>query len=261
MCLISIAWRAHPQYELVLAANRDEFHNRPAAPAAFWADAPQVFGGRDLTQGGSWLALSQHGRLAAITNVRRMVTPDPLAPSRGKLVAGFVSGLLSADDFVTELRAQAEHYAGFNLFLYDGRELRYLSNAPQFLAQSLAPGLHAVSNAALDTPWPKLRKLKSGLAQWTAAAQTEPDALLQPLADDHEAPDGELPDTGVGQEMERFLSPPFIRGLHYGTRCSTVITIAVGGAAQFIERRYAANGVVAGESRQQLLLTLPAGRK
>ena len=255
MCLITLALDAHPQYKLVLAANRDEYHNRPTAPAAFWADAPDVFGGRDLVQGGGWLALSQRGRLAAVTNVRRMVLPDPAAPSRGQLVADFVRGEITAHAFAENLRTQAARYAGFNLLLWDGHEVLYLSNQPQFIAQALSPGVHAVSNAALDTPWPKLTRLKRGLGDWMQGAQSSTAHLLNLLADDHEATDSELPDTGVGLEMERFLSPPFIRGLHYGTRASTVIALRTDGAAEFIERRWAANGMANGEIHQRLHLS------
>ena len=256
MCLISLAWRAHPQYELVLAANRDEYHNRPAAPAAFWADAPDVFGGRDLTQGGGWLALSQRGRLAAVTNVRRMVPPDPRAPSRGQLVSGFACGTLDAHTYAETLRASAARYAGFNLLLWDGSDVLYVSNQPEFTVQLLTPGVHAVSNAALDTPWPKLTRLKRDMSEWLQAAPQEPAALLRPLADEHEARDDELPDTGVGLEMERFLSPPFIRGLHYGTRASTVIAVSSDGATRFLERRWGASGVADGDTLQNLQLTL-----
>lgn len=249
MCLIGIAYRAHPQYELVLAANRDEFHARAAAPAAYWADAPEVYGGRDLTQGGGWLALSARRRLAAVTNVRRMVTPDPQAPSRGRLVADFVRGAQDAPAFAAALKAQAPHYAGFNLLLWDGAQLLYTTNQPDFRVEEIQPGIHGLSNATLDTPWPKLTRLTGALHHWVDAASREPAPLLAALADDAPAPDAALPDTGVGAQMERFLSPPFIRGERYGTRASTVV-LAGAAQAQFIERRFGPNGSVLGESRE-----------
>jgi uncharacterized protein with NRDE domain len=250
MCLISFAWRAHPQFDFVLAANRDEFHDRAAAAAGWWTDAPGVYGGRDLTQGGGWLAVNRQQRLAAVTNVRRMVPPNPAAPSRGKLVADFVRGTLSAADYAQQLSAGADDYAGFNLLLFDGRELRYLNNHPGFENLPLTSGVHAVSNATLDTPWPKLRRLKLGMSDWTARGSTDHAQLLALLADDRVAADAELPDTGVGLELERLLSPPFIRGPVYGTRASTVVTLDKTGRMEFVERRHGANGVVIGETRE-----------
>lgn len=243
MCLIGVAYRPHG---LVLAANRDEFHERPSAPASSWPDAPAVFGGRDLKSGGSWLAVSARGRLAAVTNVRRMVPPNPAAPSRGALVAGFVRGSASAAQYAEALRADAARHAGFNLLLYDGRELLYVDNHPEFEAAAVTPGVHVVSNDQLDTPWPKSLRLRAVLER-----TTEPAALFEALADRRPAADAELPDTGVGLEMERLLSPPFIVSARYGTRCSTVVRIA-GGAIEFEERRFDAAGRPAGATRERL---------
>lgn len=246
MCLIALAWRAHPRFELVLAANRDEFHARPAAGAAFWPEAPQVFGGRDLVQGGSWLALSTARRLAAVTNVRRMQVPDPAAPSRGALVA----------DFVREGREpqSPERYAGYNLLLWDGDAPRYLSNeAPP---QTLTPGVHGLSNATLNTPWPKLLRLREALSQWCAQGAESPQGLFSALGDERRAGDEELPDTGVGLEMERLLSAPFIRSARYGTRASTVICIERE-QARFMEQRFDAAGQPSGHSEQILRFLTP----
>lgn len=251
MCLIGIAWRAHPKFELVVAANRDEFHNRPAAGAASWKDSPQIFGGRDLKQKGSWLAVSTRGRLAAVTNVRRMATPDPQAPSRGKLVAEFLDSELSAADYAARLKDQADSFAGFNLVLYDGADLRYVDNHPEFEDAAVTPGVHVLSNAQLDTPWPKSLRLKTALKGWTRDKWESPAPLLKALVDRTPAADAELPNTGVGAAMERMLSPPFIVSPHYGTRCSTVVSFG-GGVIEFIERRFDAAGRVAGETRQTL---------
>ncbi|MGH8539371.1 MAG: NRDE family protein [Stenotrophobium sp.] len=250
MCLISFTWRAHPRHALVLAANRDEFHDRPTAAANWWADAPDVFGGRDLSQGGGWLALSRRNRLAAVTNVRRMVPLDPAAPSRGKLVADFMRGTQSAADFATALTARAGTYAGFNLLLYDGDELIYANNHPVPVWTRVEPGVHGLSNAALDTPWPKLRRLRQQVADWTTRDEADPLQLFAPLSDQRPAPDAELPDTGVGIEMERFLSSAFIRSARYGTRCSTVLTFDAAGPTFFAERRFSADGKNGGETRE-----------
>jgi uncharacterized protein with NRDE domain len=252
MCLIAIAYRAHPRYELLLAANRDEFHRRPTAAAAPWEDAPEVVGGRDLVGGGAWLALSARRRLAAVTNVRRMEAPDPSAPSRGQLVADFVRADLSAEETAGQLMPLAERYAGFNLLLWDGEALVYLSNRPAPSWQRLRPGVHAVSNAQLDTPWPKLQRLRKALGDQLSAGP-DPETLLAALADERPPPDAELPDTGVGLDVERRLAPPFIRGADYGTRASSLLWVpSDGGDMHFIERRFGPNGVPGGESRLSL---------
>ncbi|MES2491596.1 MAG: NRDE family protein [Pseudomonadota bacterium] len=256
MCLISLNWRAHPRYELVLVANRDEFHHRPTAAAGWWIDAPDVFGGRDLSQGGGWLAASRQRRLAAVTNVRRMVQPDANAPSRGALIADFMRSTQSAAEFAKRLRGRADAYAGFNLLLYDGETLLYTTNHDGFHSERLTPGIHAVSNAALDTPWPKLVRLRDRMSTWTEQAQTDETALFAALADDHVAEDAALPDTGVGLELERFLSPAFIRGPQYGTRASSVIALGTDGTLQFSERRFGPGGSALGETRESFVTTL-----
>lgn len=254
MCLIALALDAHPRYSLVLAANRDEFHARPTAPASYWDDSPQIFGGRDLQQHGSWLALGRDGRWVAITNVRRMEQPDPAAPSRGGLVSGYLRSSLGARAYGESLATGATRYAGFNLLLGDRDGAWYLSNKPQFAMQPLTPGLHAVSNASLDTPWPKLVRLKSQTAQWCADGDTDPAPLFAALSDSHVAADAELPDTGVGLEYERFLSSAFINSAEYGTRCSTVLTIDAGGHAVFRERRFGPHAAFLGETVEYLRL-------
>jgi uncharacterized protein with NRDE domain len=252
MCLIALALNAHPRYSLVLAANRDEFHARPAAPASWWDDAPQIFGGRDLLQHGSWLAIARDGRWAAVTNVRRMELPDPAAPSRGALIADYLRGASDAASYAQALAPTARRYAGFNLLIGDRRGVWYVSNLPNFVMQALTPGVHAVSNASLDTPWPKLVHLKSRLTQWCADDERDTAALFSALADQRVAADSELPETGVGLDRERFLSPAFIRGDEYGTRCSTVLTIDAGGHASFHEKRCGPDAVYRGETLEYL---------
>lgn len=248
MCLIALAYRVHPAFELVVAANRDEYHARPTAPAGAWADAPEVFGGRDLAQGGSWLALSRTGRLACVTNVRRMAVPDPAAPSRGGLVAGFVKGREAAAAYGEALAHQASAFAGFNLLLWDGGELRYLNNHPAFVSRAVPPGIHVVSNADLDTPWPKTERLRGAMAAWAAAGAVDEGPLLAALSDPRRAPDADLPDTGVGLELERLLSPPFIVDPRYGTRCTTLVTVGRDGATRFLELRFDAAGAPTGRT-------------
>lgn len=254
MCLIAFALDAHPRFSLVLAANRDEFHARPTAPASYWDDAPQLFGGRDLQQHGSWLACARDGRWAAVTNVRRMEPPDPRAPSRGALIADYLRGDLDAAGYVQWLQGEAMRYAGFNLLLGGPGGAWYLSNRPELSARPLPAGVYAVSNASLDTPWPKLIHLKSRLRQWIGDGDTDFAPLFAALADPSPATDAELPDTGIGLQRERFLSSPFIRGSEYGTRSSTVLAIDGSGHAHFHERRFGPEAAFLGETLEYLQL-------
>lgn len=254
MCLIAFAWNTHPDYPLILVANRDEYHQRPTAPLAFWSDAPELCAGRDLRDGGTWLGLHRAGRLAAVTNVRDPVALDGKVRSRGELTTGFLLSTDSGADYARQLHARAPEYGGYNLLLWDGTELTYASNAPQPNARPLAAGVYGLSNAQLDTPWPKVCRVRLAMQGWLDSGLREWDALIAALADDVQAPDEELPDTGVGLDTERLLSPPFIRSPGYGTRCTSVVRIDRQGRAEFFERRYDARGVVSGESSEHFTL-------
>jgi len=246
MCLIAFSWNQHPRYTVALIANRDEFHARPTLPVQAHADAPEVFGGRDLEKGGSWLLVSRQRRFAAVTNVRVGRMPEVVLRSRGELADAFVKSSVSLDDFIDGLSAQAMDYGRFNLLLGDGRRLLHASNHPVFRVAPVEPGVHALSNGDLDAPWPKALRARDALAAWMAAGQVvngTPDttALFDALRDTCRAPDADLPDTGVGLELERLLSSPFIVGEHYGTRSSTVLLMA-GDAVLLQERRHGPNG-------------------
>ncbi len=251
MCLIAFAWRANPRWPLVLIANRDEFHARPSAPAAFLADAPDVFGGIDLRAGGGWLLVSKRRRLAAVTNVRAGLAAEAAPRSRGELVKAFAASDATAGDFIDGIAAHAHEYGRFNLLLWDGASLHCVGNHPRFHAQEVAPGLHALSNAELDTDWPKARRAKHALSHWLSGQADAPDThadaepLFVALADTAPAADAELPDTGVGLEIERRLSPPFVVGDTYGTRCSTLVLASCTGV-EMSERRYGANKLFQG---------------
>ena len=239
MCLILLAHDAHPRYRLVVAANRDEFYARPAAPAAWWPDAPGVLAGRDLRGGGTWLGITRAGRFAAVTNFRETAPVAPDAPSRGHLVGGFLRGADAPEAYLRALAARAGEYAGFNLLVGDGEDLRWLSNRGG-AARALEAGVYGLSNALLDTPWPKVARGKAGLAAALAGGgEVDPGALFRVLWDAEPAPDAHLPDTGVGLERERMLSPPFIRGAEYGTRASTVLLVGRDGRVGFVERTVA----------------------
>lgn len=250
MCLIALAWRAHPRWPLVLAANRDELHARPSRALGEWREAPGLIGGRDEQAGGAWLLCSRKGRFAAVTNVRDGLPAPSAAGSRGGLVLEFVAGGHSAQAFAEGLAASAGDYGRFNLLLGDGDALWLAGNHPRFRADALSPGLHAVSNGPFDADWPKTRRLRAALADWLASAPAgdgEVGSLFEALADRRPVDDAELPDTGVGIERERLLAPPFVLHPVYGTRCSTVLLVGAEGI-RMVERRFDPEGHPAGES-------------
>ncbi|MFC3815636.1 NRDE family protein [Lysobacter sp. GCM10012299] len=254
MCLIAIAWQAHPRYRLALIANRDEAHDRPASPAGFDPADATIYGGRDLRAGGSWLMASTRGRLAAVTNVRAGLVEGAMPRSRGALVHGFVSGEDASPAFLAGLAPDAPEYGRFNLLVWDGEELGFASNYPAFERRAVAPGLHAMSNGAFDARWPKSGHAVAALEAWlqSSHSQSVDDAALAPLfdalADTSPAPDADLPDTGVGLELERRLSPPFVRGPTYGTRCSSVVLVDAN-RITFVEQSYGPDGVTRGRTR------------
>ena len=237
MCLITFALEYHPRFRLVLAANRDEYFSRPSAPAAFWADAPQILAGRDLAAGGTWLGVTAAGRLGAVTNYREPPYGQGEWLSRGRLVADYLAGNMSAEDYLAQVRQQGCEYRGFNLLVADGDGLWYWSNrggAPS----RVAPGLHGLSNHLLDTPWPKVVSAREGMGRLLRADSPDPEALFGLLGDRAAFPDHLLPDTGVGVERERLLSSLFIAGDNYGTRSSTIILMDRAGPITFMERSY-----------------------
>lgn len=237
MCVIYLAYGQLADTPLVLLANRDEFYDRPTLPAASWEDHPHVFGGRDLAAGGTWLAVSNSGRIAAVTNYR-----DPGGQlgtrSRGKLVSDFVSGVSGAREYLSEIESRKAEYSGFNLlvgeFREDRSELLYFSNRSNGIRE-LSPGLYGLSNHLLDSQWPKVTKGKAMLSEILGQG-LESEAMFDLLGDRELARDEELPDTGIGLERERALSPIFIATPNYGTRCSTVVIADHRGRFEFEER-------------------------
>ena len=248
MCVLALAVHVHPRWPLLLAGNRDEFHARPTAALTPWADAP-LLGGRDLRAGGSWLATDGRGRLAVVTNVRDPRTRRD-GPSRGALVAGFLTGSAPAGDHLDQLEEAADAYAPFNLLLAGPDGVHWLANHPPARRQVTA-GLHGLSNAALDAPWPKSDCLRDALGHWIAAGNDDLAPLWEALASRRQPDDAALPDTGVGLELERRLGPVFIAGPHYGTRASTVVAIGHDGAGFIAERRFGPHGRSEGQSSWQ----------
>jgi uncharacterized protein with NRDE domain len=238
VCLIVVGWRVHPDYPLVVAANRDEFYRRPTAFAGFWPDAPDVLGGRDLEAGGTWLGITRAGRFAAVTNVRESGAP-PGRHSRGQLTRAFLTGTRSAADYVAGIDMAG--YAGFNLLVSDGNSLWYASNRGAAPAE-LVPGIYGLSNHLLDSPWPKLVNARQRAAGAIAALPARA-ALFSLLADDEIVGDDELPATGVPLEWERLLSAIFVRSADYGTRASSVVAVGSTGGIDFEERSFGPAGV------------------
>ena len=241
MCLIALAWNVHPHWRLVLAGNRDEFHARPSAALARWPDKP-IIGGRDLEAGGTWLGVTDDGRCSVVTNVR-----DPRDPqqgrSRGLLALDYLSGEQDATAHASQLMNEAASYRPFNLLTFDTQYAFYLGNRPEPRQQTIDKGVHGLSNADFNTPWPKTRQLMRRLDEWLRTEQAENFSdLFDALADEQVAPDDELPDTGVGLERERWLSAAFLRGELYGTRASTIVAISHGGEGVIIERRFGPQG-------------------
>lgn len=252
MCLIVFAWQAHPHYRLVLAGNRDEFHARPSAPLAWWPDVPDVAGGRDLQAGGTWLAIRRDGRLGAVTNYRDPAALRPDGPSRGGLVADFLAARHGAFDYARAVAERGGAMSGFNLLVADDAELAYAVNRPEPHAVRIDPGIYGLSNHRLDTPWPKLVTARASLAAALAAQDPDPEDLFALLAGRDPAPDAALPDTGVGLELERLLSPRFIVSPGYGTRSSSVLLVTHAGEGHFEERRYDPAGRECGRTRLRL---------
>jgi uncharacterized protein with NRDE domain len=253
MCLIVLAWEASPKARLAVAANRDEFFPRAAAPASWWVDAPRVLAGRDLSAGGTWLGVTRTGRFAALTNFRDASVPKrDGAPSRGALVADFLRGEALAADYVAAVRLRAGLYQGFNLLVSDGAELWSFSNV-EGAPVLLGAGVYGLSNHFLETPWPKVTAARTRLEKALAEAKGAEDLerrLLDLLVDRTVAPDGSLPATGLTLDFERALSAAFVALPGYGTRSSTAFVLGTDGAARFVERTFGEGGAPLGVVRE-----------
>ncbi|MCX5848637.1 MAG: NRDE family protein [Deltaproteobacteria bacterium] len=235
MCLIVIAYNVHPAYRLILAANRDEFYERPSSSADFWEDHPQVLAGRDLKNGGTWFGVARDGKFAAVTNYRDPSTLKSGAPSRGMLVSRYISGSKDADNYLKKISSQVYKYNGFNLLLGDDNDLFVFSNRGE--KQKLNSGIYGLSNHLLNSPWPKVTRSKKMLK---AALGKKGDALEEKLfsllADRRVPQDSKLPSTGIGLEWERLLSTIFIESPIYGTRSSTILLIGKNRRVRFVEK-------------------------
>lgn len=247
MCVIAFAWNVHPRWRLMLIGNRDEAHARPSAPLQRWSDAPDLIAGRDLEAGGTWMGVREPGRACVVTNVR-----DPRAAkdraSRGWLVTDFLQGDDSAAHHAAALESSATRYRPFNLLLFDAGAARFVSNDPGVGAQTIDEGIHGLSNGDLDAPWPKVWRVTAVLKDWLVSHEEDFAPLFDAFTDETPAPDAALPDTGVGIELERVLSPVFVRGERYGTRATTLIALDHDGGGIIEEHRFGPNGVAQGQT-------------
>jgi len=238
VCLILFAWRCHSDCPLILAANRDEFYERPTEAVRFWEDAPEVLAGRDLQGGGTWIGIRRDGRFAAITNYRAPRFIKTGTPSRGDLIKSFLTGREDFPSFRQRVRDQGSLYNGFNLLAMNAGDMGCYSNFGEDWI-SVTPGIHGLSNHLLDTPWPKVTRGKKVLGEILAdRSGPDPEALFRMLADRTRFDDVLLPDTGIGMEWERVLSSIFIQSPVYGTRSSTILILHNDGKATFIERSF-----------------------
>jgi uncharacterized protein with NRDE domain len=250
MCLLVLAWLSHPRYRLIMVGNRDEFHDRPAAPLGWWTDVPGILAGRDLRAGGTWLGLSRSGRFAVVTNFRGFESATPEgAPSRGHLVPRFLGVDRAPGPFADELHESAQRFAGFNLLVGDPSSLHYCSNAVDACPRELPPGIYGLSNHRLDEPWPKLTRTRARFTATLADADPAPADLFDLLADRESSAAAGTETAGLPEELERALSAPFVRHDHYGTRCSTLVRVEHGGRTVVHERRFDARGAESGSSR------------
>jgi uncharacterized protein with NRDE domain len=249
VCLIVLAWRQHPEFPLVLAANRDEYHARPAAPMGWWEDPSDMLAGRDLKAGGTWLGLSRAGRLGAITNYRED-SPTVAKRSRGEIITEFVRSRKAPSQFLDAVDPRS--YAGFSSLACDGAELAYGSNRGDS-TRALDPGVYGLSNASLDTPWSKLVRSRDRLEALLRSDRVALDQLLDLMADREPAQGTERPESGLPFELDRALSAPFIVMPEYGTRCTTAVICRSDGHVEIVERRFDAAGEFSGESRFVLI--------
>ena len=250
MCLIVFAYNYHPDYRLILAANRDEFYPRPTRPMQFWPDQPALLAGQDLELGGTWLGLNRNGRFSALTNYRDGRNRSQGLRSRGFLPLEFLQSQLSCKQFIDSINTA--EFDGFNQLIDDGNDLYYFSNRTG--ASRVSAGIHGLSNALLNSPWPKLESRKAALQEIVKHSSPDPDALIRLMADPQTYPDHLLPDTGISKEWEQKLSASFIHMENYGTRATTALLQKHDGSIEIVEQNYDINGAT---ERNSYRLQLP----
>jgi len=252
MCLVVVAWQAHPDYRLILAGNRDESHRRPTQDAHWWVDMKSILAGRDLQAGGTWLAISKSGRFATVTNFHEDQRSKTSLESRGALVTEYVGGSQSLRAFESSI--SVERYAGFSLLASDGDSMSYLSNRDE-LEADLAPGIYGLSNASLDTPWSKVVRARARLTSLIENNTVNETELMRLLADRKPAAVSEITNEELPFEIARAISAPFIVAPEYGTRSSTTLLWSRDDVIEFCERRFDADGEAMGESRFRFVVS------
>jgi uncharacterized protein with NRDE domain len=235
--LIVFAYKTHPEYDLILAANRDEQYQRPTRAAQFWENYPGVLAGKDLSAGGTWLGINRMGRFAALTNYRDPSIRQENPPSRGGIVLDYLAQKKESADYLMQLNEESDRYMGFNLLMGTPEAVFHYSNQQKKI-NSVEPGVHGLSNHLLDTPWPKIQQAKTGLLSMIKKNDVSPDSLFELLQNDQPASVEKLPNTGISKELEKSLSPIFINTERYGTRNSTVLLIEKNGTISFEEHRF-----------------------
>jgi uncharacterized protein with NRDE domain len=237
MCLILFGVNVSKSFPIILAANRDEFYERPTTAMDFWPENPAILAGKDLKGGGTWFGINAKGRFAALTNYRDLSLVKQGAPTRGNIIVEFLEFTGSIPDFLETLKPKSSCYNGFNLLVGDCRTLYCFSNQNQKITP-VSPGIHGLSNHLMDTPWPKVTTGKKALAKAIDADNLNTETLFELLSDSSIPADTLLPDTGVGLEWEKRLSPLFIKSPSYGTRSSIVMGITPKGQIKVTERTY-----------------------
>ncbi len=256
MCLVLAAYDNHPDYKLVLIANRDEFHDRPCKKLHNWDTDTSIQAGKDLEAGGTWLGVSIAGKVATVTNVRKPSSYASALRSRGLLVTDFLESSINIDQFNQELIHSAHNYAGYNLLTFDQSQLCCFNNVTGSL-EKLDPGIYTLSNADIHTSWPKTSRIRSNFESLSSNNENKDfsENLFRIMRDDQKASDEMLPVTGVSKQVEKQLSSIFIKGEHYGTRCTSIITIDKKGLMNFYERSYNRLGNVSGNQKLTMKLT------
>ena len=239
MCLITFSYKTHPFYKLIVAANRDEFYERPTRPAQFWTQEqlPNILAGKDLKANGTWMGVSKNGKWGDLTNFRDPSNINEDAPTRGDLVLDFLKSDLNERAYLKEVKENRKKYNGFNLLIGSENSLYHFSNETNSVTE-IEPGIHGVSNALLNTSWPKLDQAKKDLKNITLSENFSKEELFNILKNPEKAPDEKLPSTGIPYEWEKAISSIFIKTDNYGTLCSTILLVDYEGNAEFIERRY-----------------------
>jgi uncharacterized protein with NRDE domain len=237
MCLIVFAYKFHKKFKLIVASNRDELYKRPTQDSHKWDTVPFIIAGKDLEQGGTWLGINENGLFAAVTNYRQPTLSNENKLSRGIMLKDFLLGNENSEVFLDKLAGKADLYNGFNLLIGDPENLFYYSNI-EFAIKKVEPGLYGISNALFDTPWPKVEYAKNKLAEIISSEDFSEEEIFKLLGTDQKFPDELLPNTGLNIELERKLSPVFIKSDFYGTRSSNILSIDYDNNVRFVERVY-----------------------